>query len=114
MRASTYLAIMFVSFVACDVDRRPEYAVVHINKGNDTLQNVSVKYGVFESLCGVLPSNAEKGQSGVKVPVPEQVSVVWKTSDGHDHEQVVSVSGDRPFRELVVTINGTVAEARLR
>jgi len=96
------------------MDRRPQYAVVHVNTGAETLDNVVVKYGTFESLCGVLVPNAEKAQGGVKATVPERLTVVWTTPDGKPHEKAVTVEGSRPFSELVVTISGDVVTAVLR
>ena len=106
--------IVLIAVIACQVDQRAEYTVIHINAGSQPLDNVSVKYDDFESLCGVLPPAAEKGQSGVKVPVPSAVKVVWTTPDGRDHEQLVTVRGERPFRDLVVTIDGARTSASLR
>jgi hypothetical protein len=100
--------------LTCAPDRPPEYAIVHFNKGTEVLDGVTVKFGGFESLCGVLIPNAEKIHDGVRTPLPETVKVAWQTPDGKTHEALIPVRGERPFRELVVTVDGRVASAVLR
>ncbi len=114
VRETTLGLAITVLMLACAPDRRPEYAIVHVNSGAEVLDDVAVKFENFESLCGILIPNGEKVHDGVSTPLPDKVTVVWKTPDGKSHEAVVPVSGERPFRELVVTVDGDVASAVLR
>jgi len=108
----TYLVVVAL-LLACTVDKRPEYSIVLLNTGSTDLNNVAVKYGNFTSLGGVLVPNAESVQGGIRVSVPETLTVVWTTSDGKRHEERVRVQGQRPFRKLTVAINGDAATATL-
>lgn len=104
-------AIVAGLMLSCGVDERPEYSIVLLNTGSTDLNEVAVKYGAFSSLGGVLIPNAESVQGGVRVKVPDVVTVVWTTVDGKRHDERVPVRGQRPFRKLTVTINGDTVTA---
>lgn len=114
MSASSVWLLLAVLVTSCEVDDRPQYSIVLLNTGAAEIADAAVKYAGFKSLGGVLIPNAEKGQSGVKVPVPDTVVVVWRTKEGKPHEQNVQVRGSRPFRQMLVTIDGDTATVVLK
>ena len=90
-----------------------EYNFVHQNISNEKLDFVKVKFGNFQSACGILPAGGKASHMMVNRhgPVPDEVTVQWfRVRDGKEFEKKIKLRSLLPSEDfsgdIVFYLNG--------
>ena len=67
------------------------YAVVVANDGTEYIPDVGITYGKRTIQFGNVVPNGSKGYGTVTLPIPEEVTIVWKQKSGQAFQKQVLV-----------------------
>lgn len=67
------------------------YGVIVANDGTEYIPDVGIIYGKRTIQFGNVVPNGSKGYGTVTIPIPEEVTIVWKQKSGREFEKQVLV-----------------------
>lgn len=73
-----------------------EYSVVVENGSTSKIFGADVRYGDFSSGGGIIGSNTAKEHAGVRAPIREYATVLWRLEDGTSYERQVRLKSRLP------------------